>query len=426
MAKHAPAQRTAADHSKHAQRGQATIDYVALIAVLAVLLAAAATIAVSGNGVANAVLGQVRRALCIVTGGSCPAQEQRPCVVASDRDTRHLAVSIVFVRLDEDHYVLREKLSDRTVRLTVAERDGAGVEGGIGARARLKLRGRTIGFDREARAALQGVFGNGKVYIARNDREADEILRALGDGGPRLGAIELGHRGVRPSETFVEGGIRGLSRIGLGDDVLGVSLDGFGEAVIGARRDERSGAVTIALNAGASGGALLSALLSGPAGTSDSLAGLALTLDRDHRPVELTLTAGGVLADGSQVPPALARALLVAAGKPTVMTAGRRWELAARVDLRDPDVAAAWAAFRHHPTDRAAIDALGERLRTHAHVDVRSYAFSSQSSGVAGGVSFGVKLGGEYEHARDRARLLAAASRPPFGLWEQRVDCVPA
>ena len=105
---------------------------------------------------------------------------------------------------------------------------------------------------------------------------------------------------------------------------------------------------------------------------------------------------------------------------------GRRWELAARLDLRDPDVAAAWAAFRRDPTDRAAIARSRERLRTHAHLDVRSYAFSSESSGVAGGVSVGVRLGGEYEHARDRARLLAAASRPPVGLWEQRADCVPA
>jgi hypothetical protein len=415
-------------NGEHAQRGQATIDYVALIAVLAVLLGVAATVAVSGSGVANAVLGQVRRALCIVTGGSCPAQRRRPCVVASDRDTHHFALSIVFVRVDEDHYVLRERMSDGTVRLTIAERDGAGVEGGIGARARLKWRGRRLGFDREARAAVEGVFGNGRVYVARNDREADAILRAVGDGGPRLGAIPLGRRGPRPSEVFVEGGIRGLARVGLGGGVAGASLDGFGEAVVGARRDERSGAVTIALNAGASGGALLSALLSGPTGTSDGQSGLALTLDRDHRPVELTLTATGVLADGSKVPPGLAQALSAGSGggDPTITTAGRRWEMAARVDLRDPDVAAAWAAFRHDPTDGATIDALAERLRTHAHIDVRSYAVSSESGGLAGGVSIGVKVGGEYEHARDRARLLAAASRPPFGLWEQRADCVPA
>ena len=112
------------------------------------------------------------------------------------------------------------------MRLTVAERDGAGVEGGVGARARLKLRGRTIGFDREARAAVQGVFGNGEVYVARDDREADEILRALGDGGPRLGAIEPVTWGAAERDASSRAASAGSRGIGLGDDVAGGSLDG--------------------------------------------------------------------------------------------------------------------------------------------------------------------------------------------------------
>ena len=103
---------------------------------------------------------------------------------------------------------------------------------------------------------------------------------------------------------------------------------------------------------------------------------------------------------------------------------GHRWELATRVDLRDPDVAAAWHAFARDPGDRATTRALGALMRERAHLDVRSYALDSKSNGFAGGVSLGVKLGGEYDRTTDRARLLAAASRPPFGLWEQRIDCV--
>jgi hypothetical protein len=37
-----------------------------------------------------------------------------------------------------------------------------------------------------------------------------------------------------------------------------------------------------------------------------------------------------------------------------------------------------------------------------------------------------VRIGGEYDHVVDRARLLGASSRPPAGLWERRVDCVAA
>src|SRR5436305_1642688 len=129
-----------------AARGQATIDYVALIAVLVILLAAAAAVASGGApGVANAVLGQVRHALCIVTGRACAAERRLPCVVATERDTRHVAVTIVVIHLDGDRYVLREKMSDGTVRLTLAHRGGAGFELGAGARLDVTRDGHRVG-----------------------------------------------------------------------------------------------------------------------------------------------------------------------------------------------------------------------------------------------------------------------------------------
>ena len=103
---------------------------------------------------------------------------------------------------------------------------------------------------------------------------------------------------------------------------------------------------------------------------------------------------------------------------------GRRWELSARTDLRDPGVAAAWAAFRHDPSNPAVIRALGAQLRERATVDVRSYAVRTRSNGVAAGLSAGLKLGGELDHTTDRSVLLSAATRPPGGLWEPRLDCV--
>jgi hypothetical protein len=200
------------------ERGQATIDYLALIAALVVLLASAAALATGGApGVANAVLGQVRHALCIVTGSACAAQRRLPCVVASERDGRHVAVNVLLVRLDGDRWVLREKMSDRTVRLTLGHRGGGGIELGIGARLKAALRGRTVGFDDEARAGLEGVLGYGEVFVARNDREADEILRSIRRRVPLVG----GGGGPEPSERFVEGGARGLGRIGVGSMLAG-------------------------------------------------------------------------------------------------------------------------------------------------------------------------------------------------------------
>lgn len=414
------------------QDGQATIDYVALIAVLAVLLTA--TTAFAGGrapGVTNAVLGQFRHALCIVKGGDCPSQAEVPCVVASHRDADHLAVSIALFRVDKDRYVLRERLSDGTVRLTVAEGTGAGIEAGVGGRVQLRLKGRTLGFDREARGGGEAVVGHGDVYLARDDREADEIQRAIGRHGLSIGPfgllrIHLG--GPRPQSIFVEGGVRGLGRLNASALGASVSLDGVVDAMLGASRNQRTGDVTVSLSAEGSGAALLDAALAGPSGASSGQVGLALTFDRHHHPTGLSLNASGTLAAGASLPAGLARALGVGdgQGQSNATMTSRRWELSESVDLSDPHVAAAWEAFRHDPTGLAAIHVLGAHLHGEARIDVRTYAIASTSAGGAGGLGLGLKLGGEIEHAVDRARLLSAASRPPGGVWERRFDCESA
>ncbi len=405
------------------ERGQGTIEYIALIAVLAIVLGAAATLATGGaSGVANAFVGQVRHALCIVSGRACRAERRLPCVVASERDIHHVAVTILLVRLDGDRYVLREKLSDGTVRLTLAHRGGAGVEVGIGSRVKTALKGRFFGLDDEARAGAQGVLGYGEVFVARDDREAGEILRALRRHVPLVGG------GLPdPRERFVEGGLRGLGRVGLGGLGAGASVEGLTEAIAGGRRDERTGHVTITLNAGTAGWAMMHVVMSGLAGATDRQAGLAVTLDRERQPVELALNASGTLAAGVTLPTGVADALRVrGGGNAQLATTGRRWELGARIDLRDPQVAAAWAAFRRDPTSTDAIHALGAQLRAGAQLDVRSYAVSSESDGGGVGAGAGVRVGGEFDHTTDRARLLSAATRPPGGLWERRVDCLVA
>jgi hypothetical protein len=405
------------------QRGQATIDYVALIAVLTLVLAAAAAVASGGApGIANAVIGQVRHALCVVTGGACSAAPGQPCVVASERDARHVGASVLFIRLDGDRWLLRERMSDGTVRLTLGHRGGAGVELGIGARAKLKIKGRTIGVDDEARLAAQGVLGYAEVYVARDDREADEILHAIRHRIPLIGGD-----GPDPSERFVEGGRRGLGRLGLGGLIAGVSLEGNAETILAAHRVERTGNVTITLSAGRAGWALLSAVMAGPSGSSDAQVTLGLTLDRDHRPIGLSLSATGTLAAGASLPTGMARALGVRDdGDAQLRLTGRRWELGARLDLHDPVVAAAWSAFRDNPADLGAIRALGTALRTRAWLDSRIYRVSSESDGGAAGLGLGLRVGGELDHTVDRARLLAASTRPAGGVWEQRRDCVPA
>jgi len=402
--------------SLRAERGQATTDYIALLALAALLLVVGAGVAsAAAPGIVNAVVGQLGRALCLVAGGDCPIAPRRPCTVASTRDAQHSAINLGIVRLGDDRYVLRERLSDGTIRLTFAVRDGGGVEGGVGGRVDVDLGRHKISVEREARGGVEGLIGHGEVFYARSEREADALLVA-----------HLRGAGPPASEVFAEGGARAFARVsGKTAGGPGGQLDGMASAILGARRDRRNGQLTVSLGAGTAGTGIVSVLVGGGAGVLDGQAVLGLTLDRRGRPAELTLSATGRAAAGATLPKGILDAVAQAADPRTqTSTGGRRWELGARVDLHDPAVAGAWRAFRGAPTSTAAIRGLGEALRDHATVDVRTYALDSATTGIGVSLALGMKLGAEYDHAVDRAKLLSAARRPPFGLWEPRTDCV--
>lgn len=398
-------------------RGQATVDYVALVAILAMLLTASLAVAGgAGPGVVNAVAGQIRHALCVVTGGSCPDLSSRPCTVASTRDARHFAVNLVLVRIDHDRYVLREELSDGTVRLTVARSGGLGAEAGVGARAAATVGGRRVGAAEDLRAGAQAVGAIGRVYVARDEREADAFMRAIRDGDDPP---------VAAREVFLEGGARGLGTLGIGSSVAGGALRALSSTMAGARRDTRTGDVTLTVGAGSSGWGAVTIALGGPAGTSERATTLGVTLDRHGRATELSLAAAGAVGAGAALPPGLSRVF----GNVTVLNArggGRRWELAARLDLRDPLVGAVWRRFRSDPADGEAIAQLGAAVRDRSHLDVRAYRTDSASSGAAAGIAAGLQVGGEFDHTVEHSRLLAARSRPAGGLWERRLDCMEA
>jgi hypothetical protein len=394
--------------------GQATIDYVAVVAVLAIVFGLAVGVAPAGAaGIVNAVTGQIRHALCRVGGAPCADPRSKPCTVASTRDLRHFAVRVIVFRIDHDRSLLREEMSDGTVRLTVTRSGAAGLGVGAGVSAQVSVDGRPVGTKTEVQAVAQGSGGYAKVYVARDEREANAFVRALRDG----------REPAPPREVLYEGGVRGLAEAGLGS----AWLEGLSGTTVGMRRDRETGETTLTLSSGAAGFGALTTALGAPAGAVDRAVTLGLTLDRDRRPTELSLSAGGTLAAGVALPLAVKRALRGAKGNASLGDLeGRRWEVSARLSLHDPVVAAAWERFRDDPASGDAIGALGAAIRDRAHLDVRVLRTGSTSSGGAVGVAGGVQLAGEYDHVVDEARLIGATSRPPAGLWERRYDCVPA
>jgi hypothetical protein len=399
--------------------GQGTVEYVAVLALVAVVLAASVAGAAGlAPGVGNAVVAQVRHALCVVTGRTCVEHEAaRPCVVRTARDERREAVSLGFVHLGTGRVVLRERLSDGTLRLTVLHTARAGASLALGA-PRMKVGG--IGMDVGAHAQLTvaALVGSGEVFEVRTAAEADDIIRRLrADGSPTVDAVRRLVRGgdglPRADARLKEGGVGGGLDLELSAGAARAGVGVGGETVIGRRDDRRTGERTWYLRLDRHLPAFADALLGGASGELQGDALLAVTESRDGRLTELSALVGGSARAGAGID-----------GGPAVATGDARWEAEARVSLDDPEVLTALRAWQAAPLSGDAAAALGRTLRDRARLDLRRYAreASSDSDGAAG--ELGVRVGLDLDHDRASTRLVSASTRPPGGLWERRLDCV--
>jgi hypothetical protein len=404
--------------STRSQRGQGTVEYVAILTLVALVLAAAvAGAAAFAPGVGNAVVGQVRHALCIVAGRACEEQvAARPCVMRTARDERRESVSLGFVELGAGRVVLRERLSDGKLRLTVLHRGRAGVTAGFGSSTRVRVGGVEVDVGAHAQGTVAGLVGGGQVFEVRTAAEADAIVRRLrAEGSPTLDAVRrLVRRGGTPAAdaTLAEGGFDAGVDLELSAGEAKAGASGGGENVLGRRVDRRTGETTWYLRLDRELPVFADALLGDASGELDGDALLSVTMAREGRPTELAALVGGHARAGAAVE---------TGASATAGTA--RWEAEARVGLADPEVAAALRAWRSSPASGEAVLGLGRALRDRARIDVRRYAREASSDGDGVDAGMGVRAGVEWGRDREATRLLSAVTRPPGGLWERRLDC---
>jgi hypothetical protein len=425
-------------------RGQATVEYVALVLLLAIALGGALVL-VAGAGIGDRVTAAMRRALCVVTGGSC-ADDAHPCVVASRREGESLELDAGFVRLGGEDALLREDRADGTVALTLLHSRSGGVVAGVGAEAHLDVGGPAVSFGNTLRAAALARSGEGATYVARDAREAADLERrlqqsvlarrpqatiAVPDGGPPM-LLRPMPRLPEPVETFGEAG-SSLSLSG-GVGVAGVAKAGVrigAEDTDGERVDRRTGRRTVYLHArdGASGS--LKLLLPTLEGTRAREELYAVTLDRDGEPLELEVGASGVVAAGVSVPAVAAgaaRALGARAARPRLL------ELDERLDLTDPDNRAAagdflGAVLSPRPavgSGPAVAGALRARLDAAGTARARTYALDESDRGAGGHLGAGLRLGGAIGERTSTTRLLSAAAHAPGGAWHADAGCAAA
>jgi hypothetical protein len=419
------------------ERGQASMEYVGLVAfVVVVLVLGALAGAGGGEAIAGAVGRGMQRALCVVRGGECDL-DRRPCVVGARGVEDDGSVDLLLVRVGSDEVVLREDRSDGTSAVTFARlrRGGLELSTGLGGHVRLGRRRFRVGT--EASATLLGLLGSATTWVLPDRAAAGRLVDRIVVDGPRDLGRRILDRGrpaggdapalasrtatVGAGVTLGAGASRGTGGVGLtlgAEDLAGASVDAAGRRTfLVRRRNAIAGTLSTRLSDVAHAG-----------GAADEL--YTLTTDRDGQPVDLGILHGGELGASVDLP----RLVQPAAGFLDVPSAGaRRWEVEEHLDLTEPDSLAVARGFltqvvtpRPHAGRAVAVSAaLRRALDARGVLDARAYAVGESSSGVGAGARVGIgPVGADYERRTRSARLVAAVQRGPDGLWRRRTDCL--
>ncbi len=405
--------------------GQASIEHLGLVLLVVLLLLGATAIAeAAGAGLSNRVTTAMQRALCTVGMQDCPTLRREPCPMGRSERTRGLRVAVGWIRLGDDRALQVERRSDDTYAVTLIE----GVRGGVGAMA-------SIGALTAEAAILRGADA-GRTYEVRGRAAADALVRRL--RSERLpaastllaGAADLtGLRRADPSVSSYTLAGTAIAEAGIASgyrDLLEGGLDGTARNQIGLRISTREPRATAYLQLDGRVNAffdLLPKVIVSAAGhgraprctprrrvvgapARSRLAGPHRDGLRHHR------TRAGPRAASARRHRHRAR-----------RSGSHQQEIHARLDPREPAVAAALASWRRAPLSGDALAELGRAASTSAAVDVRDYAVGEDSSEIGGQVGVGPGIGITLGKGLTTTRLTDQRSRPVGGVWERRLDC---
>src|SRR5689334_24259849 len=155
--------------------GQAGVEYIAVVALVAIVFTIAGSFTLQGRAIAAATVAQMRRGLCIVQGHDC-ADPREPCSISSHGSGSDLNVDVAVVRLSGGRSALVDRRSDGRVAVTVTDHLDGGLSVGVGGRLKIGDRPAIGG---ELRAAALASLGHGTTYEVANERQAAALLRLV-------------------------------------------------------------------------------------------------------------------------------------------------------------------------------------------------------------------------------------------------------
>ncbi len=386
--------------------GQATIEYVAALALLVAILVLAGP-AVGAPDVGRLVYGKLRLALCVVGGDVCSsAQAARdglaPCPMRSDLTGHAVSVTAFSVEVGHRWTLLVTPQSDGTVTIVRTGSGTVGAATGVGAGFSAGPVEFGLGVSGGAQARVQAAFG----WTFKNQAAADRFLRhaTLNSAGEIAGYppswVSVEDAAELSDSAGLDAGVRGSKESG---QVIGVA--GGMSGAIGARKT-RDGAYTLYGRATFEGGDVSLPLMpsTGP-GQDDWL-------------VEYTFGRDG------------ARELAFRHGDMT--DGGRRLtETVLRLDLRDPANRAAAQPLLglDWPWPRSAkerVAAVLARIRTDGTVETSVSEVADDTAGVAGSIAGEIKFGGSAKRIKVHKTLVSATALTGGPYERERLDCVPA
>jgi hypothetical protein len=412
------------------ERGQAGLEYVGVVLVVAVVLGAVAMVA-DGSGIPQAVDRQMLRALCIVRGGDCD-QDRAPCPVATDRRRDAVAARILVFRVGQDKTIIREERSDGTIAITVAYGKEAGLQVGEGVHVALSLGHGGLSLGGELTAAAVATRERGYTWMLRDAHAADALVGRLGVSKGRLEALIAARRLPTPDLRYDQGGVRVQGMLSRGSAV-GASLGLSSQDVSGTRTDARTGRTTVYVQRTVEGSLSLThvGVGAGATATHGDRERYAITYDADGHPVDLMVMTTGSFRISADLP----NRLQPAAGLLSAPTGhGRVYVEETHLDLTDPEnlrLASAFLAQVRHPAAATlgpavtVAAALRRRLDTDAVVHARTYDSDERRYGVDLSAAIdGMSIGGELSRTREDTNLVAATTRGLDGVWRTREDCL--
>jgi hypothetical protein len=399
--------------------GQAAVEYIAVIAVVAIVFAIGGSFLLNGRAIAAATAAQLRRGLCIVQGHDC-ADPRPACSVSSSRSANDLHADIAVVRLGGGSAAVVERRSDGKVVVTLADHLDAGASVGWG--ASLKV-GDALAAGGELRAAAIAEVGHGTTYEVADERQAAALIRLLHrpkvDPNFYTPAVRAYWRRVQAVLPRIPEPVARYDEAGVGVSAsvtLGVAhLTPAANLASGGRVDLRTGNRTFYLKADVSldGGASLKGV-GGSAGASAS-GRVAVTVDPHGTPIDLMVLGAGDLHASPDLP-----ALLQPIAGHLVSGRGRRWELEAHLDLTEPGRLDAVRAQLYDPAR------LLDTVMTQGSAQVRTYRRTQNDVELSGHLKAGIGFGAGLAHTTSTQRLVNAMEHRREGFWVPRYDCLDA